>query len=202
MSSITITSHLFEAFLKCETKCWLRSSNEPETGNAYAEWFRTKSNSYRIENAKRMLETTPETQRAVSPEMTRLKTASWQFAATILARTNDKAQYQWSAETCLHAVERIPSEGRGKLAQFISIRLIFTNKVGKNERLCNYSPLANLINQGDPGSSRPVRAASSFCGIFSDAGAPPDAQSTHIPTTAVQSARSCKDYHGVLIKSA
>ena len=38
-------------------------------------------------------------------------------------------------ETCLHAVERVPSEGRGKSARFIPIRFVFTNKLGKEEKL-------------------------------------------------------------------
>src|ERR1700736_5878020 len=97
MSSITITPHLFEAFLKCKTKCWLRSSNEPATGNAFAEWFQVKSNSYRIESAKRMLETILETERAVSPDMMKLKTASWRLAATVLVRTSDEASLETSS---------------------------------------------------------------------------------------------------------
>jgi hypothetical protein len=38
-------------------------------------------------------------------------------------------------ESCLHAVERIPSEGRGKAAQFIPIRFIFFNKLTQDDKL-------------------------------------------------------------------
>ena len=38
-------------------------------------------------------------------------------------------------ESRLHAVERVPSEGRGKPAQFIPIRFIFLNKLTKDDRL-------------------------------------------------------------------
>ncbi len=38
-------------------------------------------------------------------------------------------------ETCLHLVERVPAEGRGKAAQFIPIRFIFFNKLTKDDRL-------------------------------------------------------------------
>ena len=38
-------------------------------------------------------------------------------------------------ESRLHAVERVPSEGRGKPAQFIPIRFIFRNKLTKDDRL-------------------------------------------------------------------
>jgi len=38
-------------------------------------------------------------------------------------------------ESELHAVERVPSEGRGRPAQFIPIRFIFTNKLAKDDKL-------------------------------------------------------------------
>jgi hypothetical protein len=42
-----ITTSLFEAGLKCITKCFLRSLSETGTGNAYADWVRTQAESYR-----------------------------------------------------------------------------------------------------------------------------------------------------------
>jgi hypothetical protein len=38
-----ITPPLFEAFLKCPTKCWLRANSEPPSGNTYAESPRRRS---------------------------------------------------------------------------------------------------------------------------------------------------------------
>jgi predicted RecB family nuclease len=38
-------------------------------------------------------------------------------------------------ENCLHAVERIPSAGRGQPAQFIPIRFIYRNKLTKDDKL-------------------------------------------------------------------
>jgi len=49
---VTITSHLFEAYLKCPTKCFLRSHGEAGTGNAYADWVRIQSESYRRNGIK------------------------------------------------------------------------------------------------------------------------------------------------------
>jgi hypothetical protein len=34
---MNISVDLFEAFIKCSTKCWLRASGEPTSGNAYAD---------------------------------------------------------------------------------------------------------------------------------------------------------------------
>ncbi|MCX6926271.1 MAG: IS66 family transposase, partial [Verrucomicrobia bacterium] len=38
-------------------------------------------------------------------------------------------------EACLHAIERVPAEGRGKAAQFIPIRFILFNKLTKDDKL-------------------------------------------------------------------
>ncbi len=38
-------------------------------------------------------------------------------------------------ESCVHAIERIPSAGRGKAAQFVPIRFIFRNKLTTDDKL-------------------------------------------------------------------
>ena len=38
-----VSSPLFEAYLECDTKCWLRARAEPSAGNTYAEWARLKN---------------------------------------------------------------------------------------------------------------------------------------------------------------
>lgn len=38
-------------------------------------------------------------------------------------------------QCCLHAVERVPAEGRGKAAQFVPIRCIFLRKLTKDDKL-------------------------------------------------------------------
>jgi predicted RecB family nuclease len=56
--------------------------------------------------------------------------------ATSAATTNeDEPKSKWTAEARLHAVERVPSEGRSKPAQFIPVRFVFTNKLGKDNKL-------------------------------------------------------------------
>jgi hypothetical protein len=40
-----------------------------------------------------------------------------------------------NVESCLHAVERIPSQGRGKPARFVPFRFIFRNKLTKDDKL-------------------------------------------------------------------
>ena len=45
-SCMIVSSQLFESYLECSTKCWLRSRAEPATGNFYAEWARAQNETY------------------------------------------------------------------------------------------------------------------------------------------------------------
>jgi predicted RecB family nuclease len=157
-----ISSDFFEAFLKCPTKCWLRFTREPTAANAYAEWMQAKNESYRAEAAKRLTADLPADECASSGSSRReeahyssetLKTAKWRAAVDVPARIElgssqgDEAQTSphenshsllksaATIETCLHAIERIPSAGRGQPAQFVPIRFIHRNKLTKDDKL-------------------------------------------------------------------
>src|SRR5260221_11631379 len=124
-----ITPHLFEAFLKCQTKCWLRSQGEPSTGNEYADWVRCQNESYRVEGIKRLAASIPPGECISNPpETENPKTAKWRLAADFPAHAQN-------LESTIHAVERVPSEGRGKAATFTPIRFIFTNKLTRDDKL-------------------------------------------------------------------
>jgi predicted RecB family nuclease len=123
------TPDLFEAYLKCPTKCWLRSRGEAGGGNEYADWVRSQNESYRHANATRLLESFPDSERVIAPPATgNLKTVKWRLAVNVPVETA-------ILESCLHAIERLPAEGRGKPAQFIPTRFVFTNKLTKDDRL-------------------------------------------------------------------
>ena len=159
-----ISSDLFEEFLKCPTKCWLRAAGEPGAGNDYAEWVKFQTKSYRATEIQRLLSEIPQDESAVTLASAKLKTAKWRLAVDVVAQASTPAGSgsvsppgrtpggtpgqpadETSAlparpeprllETHLHAVERVPSEGRGRPAQFIPIRFIFTNKFGKDDKL-------------------------------------------------------------------
>ncbi len=178
-----ITSSLFEAFLKCPTKCYLRSLGETGSGNEYAEWVRGQVESYGREAAWRLQEAVSEAERVVAPPVNEnFKIAKWRLAVSIVACTptrgpheprssgRESAPSQFAGdqsrltsaatvqnrdpriavsvdsspsetreaqelESNLHAIERIPSEGRGKPAQFIPIRFIWRNKLTKDDKL-------------------------------------------------------------------
>jgi predicted RecB family nuclease len=151
-----ITSPIFDAFLKCATKCHLRSRGEIGSGNEYAEWVRGRDESYEREEAQRLQEPVPEAERVDGPPATEsLKAAKWRLAVDLVAQTPDRSGdspvresrpneetrglgapcSEQLLESRLHAVERVPSEGRGKPAQFVPIRFVFRNKLTKDDRL-------------------------------------------------------------------
>ena len=169
---MTITPSLFEAHLKCPTKCWLRAAGESASGNPYAEWVHTGQESYRVDAANRLMAGTTADDCAPSPGSSRreeahssvedLKGARWLLAVDVLMRFKLRSSRGNEAQTSssqpaihdakgidqslltsaatnveprLHAVERVPSEGRGKAAQFIPIRFIYRNKLTKDDKL-------------------------------------------------------------------
>lgn len=124
-----ITASLFEDGLKCVTKCFLRSLGEAGTGNAYAEWVRTKSAFHHTAGIKLLMASV--TQDECIRDLSRtgnLKTAEWRFAMDFVASSKN-------LQTNIHALERIPSDGRGKAAQFIPIRFTLFNKLTKDDKL-------------------------------------------------------------------
>jgi len=169
---MTITPHLFELFLKCQTKCWLRAAGEPTAGDAYAEWLQSQNESYRADAATRLMASQPADDAAPPVCSSRreeahyssenLKAAKWRVAPDVLVQTEFRSSRGNEAQTSsppsspresqrndqslltsaatiiksrLHAIERIPSEGRGKAAQFVPIRFIFRNKLTKDDKL-------------------------------------------------------------------
>ena len=127
-----ITPAVFEAYLKCPTKCWLRATGEAATGNTYAEWVQAQNASYRETGTARLLAASPQDEVARSPDMENVKAGTWRLASSPAVQAELDS---FALETELHAVERVPAGGRGKAAQFIPIRFVFTNKLGKDEKL-------------------------------------------------------------------
>ena len=123
-----ITSSLFQAHLKCPTKCWLKFAGELATGNAYAEWAQRQYESYRDAAIERLRSEMPQDEYAIEPAPEVLKTSTWRLGFGVVGTSQN-------LETRIHAVERVPAEGRGKSAHFIPIRFAFNNKLGKDEKL-------------------------------------------------------------------
>jgi predicted RecB family nuclease len=120
---------LFEAYLECRTKCWLRSRAEPSTGNLYAEWTSLQKATYCEDQLKHLLPTIHESDRVNEPQISRhaAENARWRLATNVPLRSD-------GLETRLHALERKPSERR-RPAQFIPYLFRFFNKVTKSDKL-------------------------------------------------------------------
>ena len=124
-----ISSHLFEAYLECPTKCWLRAQNEPATGNVYAEWMRAQIETYRTEWVERRLAIAGEADRTpwTTFEINHEQAAS-RFAIDMRVHADD-------LECQIPAVERVQSEERGRRVQFIPYRFEVLNKLTKQHKL-------------------------------------------------------------------
>ena len=127
-----ITSDTFHAYLKCPTKCWLRAAGEPALGSAYAEWVTSQNESYRATELERLLSETPKGEAAVSPPAESLKAARWSLAANVVVNARIT---NFVLDSELQAVQRAPSEGRGRRPQLIPIRFVFKNKLGDDDKL-------------------------------------------------------------------
>ncbi len=87
---MTITDDLVEAFLKCPTKCFLRSRGEAGTGNVYAAWARTKNDVFRIEGTKRLVaEVTPDKCAIGTQAMGSLKPAAWHLGIDLAVQSQE-----------------------------------------------------------------------------------------------------------------
>src|SRR5271165_3642109 len=62
--------------------------------------------------------------------MSKVPSGGWPPALAVQAQMDSCV-----LESELHAVERVPAEGRGKPPQFIPIRFLFTNKLSKDDKL-------------------------------------------------------------------
>ena len=126
---MTITPHLFEAYLKCPTKCFLRSLGETGAGNPYADWVCAQNTFFRREGIRRLKEGVANDERSAGPlDRKELKSTTWRLA------TESRVCAQ-NLECTLHAVERVPSDTPGKSVKFIPSRFIFTNKLAWHDKL-------------------------------------------------------------------
>lgn len=124
-----ITAQLFEDYLKCATKCWLRSKGEKGSGNSYAEWLQRQQDAYRNAGAKRLTDFFHETVSTFSHfDSGARDTTRWHLDLDFLAQTE-------TSESRIHAVESITAQVGGKPAKFSITRFVFRNRVTKDDRL-------------------------------------------------------------------
>jgi predicted RecB family nuclease len=125
---VTVNPSLFQAFLKCPTKCWLRFADERPTGNTYAEWVQDQTKTYRADGIQWLQANVPPEDFAVTPAQENLRSDKWRLAVDVTVQNPD-------VQTQIHATERVPAKGRGNPAEFVPIRFIFANKLAKEDKL-------------------------------------------------------------------
>lgn len=118
-----ITTSLFDAGLKCMTKYYLRSQGETRAGNAYAHWVMDQMKSYR-EGGIRSLTVGAAHDDCIidSPGMSNLKGSKWQLAVNLVVSAKN-------LESSLHAVERVPAQGRASLRSSSRLDLLSLTKL-------------------------------------------------------------------------
>jgi len=129
---MNITSNVFEAHLKCPTKCWLLATAKTSFGSAYSNWLNAHSQCYRVIETERLIAASPQNVVMHSPSIASIKVANWRLASCMTVQVKIDS---CTLESEIHAVERLPAESRGKSAQFIPIRFIFRNKLTKDDKL-------------------------------------------------------------------
>ena len=126
---MNINSRLFEAYLHCPTKCWLRSRAEPGRDNEYADWILTRERAYYETALRHLLPVFPQSHRKTAPTIDRAsKGEAWRYALDDPLRTND-------LNSRLQALERVPSKFRSGIVQFIPYGFEFANKLTKEHKL-------------------------------------------------------------------
>jgi hypothetical protein len=123
------TAELFKAYLKCPTKCWLLSQGAIGEGNAYSDWMKAQNEAFHTVALRRLQETVPENERVIAPPQgDNLKAARWRLAVDMEVSADN-------AVSRLDSVERVVSNGRGRSAHLIPIRVTSRNKLTRDDRL-------------------------------------------------------------------
>ena len=126
---MNITSKLFEAYLKCPTKCFLRSRGEAGAGNEYADWVPAQTEFYRYDRIKDLKYIAARDGRITTAALTEdPRVTEREYAFDLVARAAN-------LESHIHFIERIPPKDPDKPAQFVPTRFIYTNKINKDDKL-------------------------------------------------------------------
>ena len=67
--TVKITGDLFNAYLHCPTKCWLRSGGEPRGTSSWADWVQSNGLIYRSEGIKQLVGDIPSARSGITKEL-------------------------------------------------------------------------------------------------------------------------------------
>ena len=113
---MTITSSVFEAFLKCPTKGWLRATGEHCADNTYAVWVQSRNEAYRAEGMRRLSLGVSDDEYVGAPSAGTLTTAKWRVAVNVTVRCVSSISAPFS---------RQPQIGEKKAAKRCQRKLLF-----------------------------------------------------------------------------
>jgi len=123
-----ITEEVFAAFLKCETKSFLKAS-DTGVANEFGDWQRRRAEDYK--------------QKCFAQLCSKLREDECLFAASLpQALESPKHRLVLNClvqaeglQSCIHALERLPSPGKTKHSPCIPIRLVPHEKITTDDRL-------------------------------------------------------------------
>jgi hypothetical protein len=78
---IPISAPIFEAYLKCPSKCWFLFLGENGDANIYSDFVRNQNNAYREAGLERLMAKIQPSERIVKSSIpVNMETATWLFA--------------------------------------------------------------------------------------------------------------------------
>ena len=127
---MVITANLFDAYLHCPTKFYLRMLGEQGKKNLYSDWIRTQDNLYRIKGIKLWTKGIDvcDCINDAHCSADNITMSNWKYLTNIAVRSKN-------LESDIHVLERLPSAGRGYQVHFIPVLFIFNNKLSKYDKL-------------------------------------------------------------------
>jgi predicted RecB family nuclease len=130
VSDMMVTSALFEAYLKCPTKCFLKARGASDNGeNAYANSIQIQSQVYREKVGKQLSD------KLVSPVSIATFTHIGDRGARKRRLPTKFGTDPVEVISNIHAIERVPSDSRNKRSFLIPVRFVFANKLTRDDKL-------------------------------------------------------------------
>ena len=93
---------------------------------------KARNYSYRATETARLAAAFPKNEVVLSPDMENVLKAKWRLATNLAINAQMDL---FVSENELHAIERVPTNGRGQPTQLIPIRFVFTNKLDSDDKL-------------------------------------------------------------------
>ena len=85
-----ISPQLFESYLLCPTKCWLRSRGEPPARNPYSDWVNARNKTYLQDGLRHLLANFRGSDCVTAPSITeKVKGVTWRIAIDVHWKTKE-----------------------------------------------------------------------------------------------------------------